>query len=186
MDSPGSDPAQVFALQTLADLAVSWGRVGLVAFGGGSSMVPLMKTECVDLRGWMSDDQFLDALALGNALPGPIAAKMSVYVGLQVAGWLGALVAFSAVMGPPAVMMLGLAGLYFRFRERPAVAGAMEAVKPVVVGMLFWTAIDLFPSGVRNVWSGVVCALACLALVLKVHPALVIVIAMAGGALLLR
>ena len=85
-----------------------------------------------------------------------------------------------------AVMMLGLAGLYFRFRERPAVAGAMEAVKPVVVGMLFWTAIDLFPSGVRNVWSGVVCALACLALVLKVHPALVIVIAMAGGALLLR
>lgn len=181
MDS--ADPSTV---QTLLDLALSWARVGLVAFGGGSAMIPLMKAECVDVRAWMSDEQFIEALALGNALPGPIAAKMSIYVGLQVAGWLGAAVAFCAVMGPPTVMMLGLATLYFRYRELPPVRGAMAAVKPVVVGLLFWTAIDLTPSGVTGWRTGIICGAAILALVLKVHPALVIVAAMAGGALLLR
>ena len=87
-------------MSAIADLAVSWARVGLLGFGGGSSMVPLMHSECVDVRAWMSDDEFLDALALGNTLPGPIAAKISIYVGLQVAGWAGAAVAFGAVMGP--------------------------------------------------------------------------------------
>lgn len=172
--------------QQLLDLAISWGRVGLVGFGGGPSMIPLMKTECVDLRAWMTDEQFIEALALGNALPGPIAAKMSVYVGLQVAGWLGATVAFMAVMGPPGLMMVALAGVYFRYRDKPAIEGAMAAVKPVVIGMLFWTAIELAPSGVRNWQAGLICAAACLALILKVHPAIVIIVAMAGGAVFLR
>lgn len=179
-------PPEPTTLQLLVDLATSWGRVGLVAFGGGSSMVPLMKVECVDVRAWMSDEQFIEALALGNSLPGPIAAKMSVFVGLQVAGWTGALVAFAAVMGPPTVMMLALAGVYFRFKEQPALRGAMEAVKPVVVALLFWTAFDLAPGGVRSWQAGVVCVVALLALVLKVHPALVILAAMLGGALFLR
>lgn len=173
-------------LQILADLAVSWGRVGMLGFGGGSSMIPFMKAECVDLRAWMTDEQFLEALALGNSLPGPIAAKMSVYVGLQVAGVLGALIAFSAVMAPPALMMLALAGLYFRFRDRPAIAGAMEASKPVVVAMLFWVAIMLAPDGVRSVRTGVIAVAACVALFAKVPPALVIVVAMVGGAVFLR
>lgn len=173
-------------LHSLVDLAVSWGRVGLFGFGGGSSMVPLMRAECVDLRAWMSDDQFIEALALGNSLPGPIAAKMSVYVGLQVAGWAGAGVAFAAVMGPPTAMMLGLVAVYLRFKERPAVMGAMATVKPVVIGMLFWTALALAPSGVRSWQAGLICLASILALAADVHPALVIVVAMAGGALFLR
>lgn len=173
-------------LQDLVDLAVSWGRVGLLGFGGGSSMVPFMKHECVDLRAWMSDQEFLEALALGNSLPGPIAAKMSVHVGLQVAGIAGAVVAFAAVMGPSTAMMVALAGLYLRFRDKPAVTGAMAAVKPVVVGMLFWTALDLAPDGVRSVKAGLIAAAACGALLLKAPPALVIIVAMVGGAVLLR
>jgi len=180
------DPNATLSLHTLLDLAVSWGRVGLLAFGGGGAMVPFMKAECVDLRAWMTDQQFLEAMALSSALPGPISAKMSVYVGLQAAGALGAVVAFVAVMTPPAIMMLGLASVYLRVRDRPAVIGAMSAVKPVVVAMLFWAAIALTPDGVRSVRTAVIAVAAGVALYAKVPPALVIVVAMTGGALFLR
>lgn len=177
---PSLDP------RTLLDLAVSWARVGLLGYGGGSSMIPLMKAECVDQRAWMSNEQFIEALALGNSLPGPIAAKMSVFVGLRVAGALGAIVAFTAVMGPSVALMLGLAGIYYRFRDQPAVAGAMQAAKPAVVGMLFWTALMLTPDGVGSVRAAVVAAITCLALFAKVPPAIVLILVMAGGALFLR
>ncbi len=179
-------PEPLVDLRLLTELAISWGRVGLLGFGGGSSMIPFMKAECVDQRAWMDNEQFIEALALGNALPGPIAAKMSVFVGLRVAGALGAIVAFSAVMGPSVALMLALAGVYYRFRDQPAVAGAMEAAKPAVVGMLFWTALMLTPDGVSSVRGALLAALTCLALFAKVPPALVLILVMGGGALFLR
>jgi chromate transporter len=173
-------------MSAVADLAVSWARVGLLGFGGGSSMVPLMHAECVDLRAWMSDDEFLDALALGNTLPGPIAAKMSIYVGLQVAGWAGAAVAFAAVMGPSSILMVALASAFFRYKELPAVQGAMRAVKPVVVGLLFWTAIDLAPAGIKDWRMALLAALSVAVLLAKVNPLLVMLAALGLGALFFR
>lgn len=149
-------------------------------------MIPFMKAECVDQRAWMDNEQFIEALALGNSLPGPIAAKMSVYVGLKVAGVLGAVVAFTAVMGPSVALMLGLAGVYYRFRDQPAVTGAMEAAKPAVVGMLFWTALILTPDGVSSLRGALLAVLTCLALFAKVPPALVLILVMGGGALFIR
>ena len=170
----------------LWDLTVSWGRIGLVGFGGGPGMVPLMKAECVDVQAWMTDGEFLEALALGYSLPGPIAAKMSVCVGMKAGGVPGALVAFAAVMGPAIAMMMGLASLFFRYREQPLVAGAMSAVKPIVIALLAWTVIELAPDGVKG-WTGVLFATAALAaLLLRVHPALVMMSGMAVGALMLR
>lgn len=170
----------------LVDLGLSWLRVGLFGFGGGPAMIPLMKIECVDTRRWLGEDEFLDALALGNTLPGPIAAKMSVFVGWKLGGPLGAAVALAAVVGPTALMMLALGGVYLRFRDHPAVGGAMAAVKPVVVGLLVWTVIDLAPAGVRDWKGGLLAAAAVALLLLKVHPALVMTGALAGGALFLR
>ena len=170
----------------LFDLALSWGRIGVVGFGGGSALVPLMKAECVDGRAWMTEEQFLDLLAAGYSLPGPISAKMSVAVGMQTAGPLGALVSIVAVMAPPALLMLGLGALLTRHRDTPAIAGAMRAVKPVVVALLAWTVLDLAPTGIQGWKAGALAAAALTALILKVHPAIVLVAAMAMGAALLR
>ena len=173
-------------MSVLADLAVSWGRIGLAGFGGGPSMIPLMHTECVETRAWMSDGEFLDALALGNTLPGPIAAKMSIYVGLQVAGWIGAAVAFVAVMGPSSVLMVALASAFFRYKDAAVVRGAMQAVKPVVVAMVAWTAIELAPEGIRSWKGGLLAAVAVVALALRVNPIIVMLAGLGVGALLFR
>ncbi|MGB0639950.1 MAG: chromate transporter [Myxococcota bacterium] len=173
-------------MSSILELAMGWGRVGLVGFGGGPAMIPLMQAECVETNGWVTEEQFLDALAASSALPGPIAAKMSIFVGLEVAGILGAMVAFLGVMLPAVLLMSMLAGVILRYRDAPAVSGAMKAVQPVVIGMLAWTVISLAPTGIRNGSGALLAGAALAALLLKVHPALVIVGAMTIGALFLR
>lgn len=168
------------------DLGAAWLRIGLFGFGGGPSVIPLIRHECVDRYGWMSDAELLDALAFGNALPGPIAVKLAAHVGMQAGGWLGCLVALAALNLPSIAMMLGLAALYARYRDAPSVAGAMAGVRPAVVGLLAYTAWSLAPDGVRNVPAGVIAVAAFVALVLKVHPAVVIAGAMGIGMFFLR
>lgn len=173
-------------MSTLLDLGAAWLRIGLFGFGGGPSVIPLIKHECVDRYGWMTDAELLDSLAFGNALPGPIAVKLAAHVGMQVGGWAGCAVALLALSGPSVAMMLGLAALYMRFRTNPYVVGAMAGVRPAVVGLLAYTVWTLAPDGVRNLGGAALAAGSLIALVLEVHPAIVIAVAMGIGAVFLR
>jgi len=170
----------------IGTLFLGWARVGVVAFGGGPALIPLMRAECVETHGWMTDAEFLDALAMNMILPGPISAKMSVFVGWKIAGILGALAAFVGVMMPSALMMMTLALVYNRFRDSPVVDGAMKAVKPAVVALLAWTVLELVPDGVVNKAGAVIAVGTFALLLLRIHPALVLITAMGAGALFLR
>lgn len=149
-------------------------------------MIPLMQAECVHANGWVTDEQFLEAIAASSALPGPIAVKMSVLVGSQVAGVPGAVAALMGVTIPAVVLISLFAGVLMQVRSAPAVSGAMRAVQPAVVGLLAWTVISLAPDGIRS-WSGALIAGGALAaLAFKIHPAVVIVVAMVIGAVFMR
>ena len=167
------------------DLLMGFGRVGLFGFGGGQAMIPLMEEECVQQAAWMTSEEFLDALAMGNALPGPIAIKMAAMVGWKVGGPIGCLAAILGVAAPAILLMLILAAVYFRFQHNPAVQGAMRAVRPVVIGLLAWTVVVLWPGGIPDVGSGLIALAAFAALALGLHPALVVLVSLAMGALAL-
>ena len=166
-------------------LFVGFARVGLFGFGGGPSMIPLMQRECID-SGWVTEQQFLEGLAVGNALPGPIASKMAVYVGWLDGGWLGALAALAGVVLPSALLMSVLAGVVLRYREHPWMIGALKGVKPAVIGMLAFVAWDLAPAGIVGASGAAVAGLAFAALILRVHPAFVLLGALALGAIFFR
>lgn len=117
-------------------------KVGVLAYGGGPSMIPLMQQEVVS-AGWLSSQDFVDALAMGYALPGPIATKMSLYVGYKQAGLVGAFAGLAGTIAPSGVLMLVLATLFFQFKDSAAIKAALLAVRPTVVGLLMWTAYDL-------------------------------------------
>jgi chromate transporter len=170
----------------LVDIAVAWGRVGLFGFGGGPGMIPMMQAECVQTHGWLTEEQFLEAIAASSSLPGPIAVKMSVLVGSQVSGIPGALAALLGVTVPAITLMTLLTGALMQFRSAPAVSGAMRAVQPAVIGLLAWTVVSLAPDGIRSLSGALIAGGALAALALKVHPAAVIVAAMAIGAVFLR
>lgn len=145
-------------------------------------MIPLMRAECVVRYQWMSDTEFLDALALGNALPGPIAVKMAVAIGKHAAGWPGALVALGGLCLPGVALMVGMAALFQRYKEHPAVGGMLKGARAAVVGMLVWTAWELAPDGIKDLRGGVVAGAALVLLLLHVHPAWVIAGALLVGA----
>lgn len=169
----------------VGDLGVAWLRIGLFGFGGGPSVLPLIRHECVERYGWLSEEELLDAIVFGNSLPGPIAVKLAAYIGLNTGGWVGCAVALLALNVPSVAMMLGLGAVYLRWKDAPVVAGMMRGVRPVVVAMLAWTAWSLAPEGVRD-WRGALLAVgAFVALAFDVHPAILVAVGLVGGALLL-
>lgn len=173
-------------MNALGEIAMGWGRVGLFGFGGGPGMIPLMQVECVQTHAWVTDEQFLEAIAASAALPGPISVKMSILIGGQVAGIPGAIAALMGVVVPAVTLISVLAGVLTQFRDAPVVSGAMRAVQPAVIGLLAWTVVSLVPGGIRTVPSVLLAGGAFVALALKVHPAFVMVAALSLGALFLR
>jgi chromate transporter len=185
------------------ELFISFARVSLFGFGGGPSMIPLVRAEVVEGRGWLTPEAFLDAFAFGNALPGPIITKLAAYVGHQVAGWPGAAAALAGATLPTMALILLATGLVMRGKENPVLRAAIAGIRPVVVALLLLVAWDFAPralgmasgsagdalqgwlAAVRAAWP--LWAIAAASLVatvrFKVHPVPLIVIGAALGLL---
>lgn len=163
------------------DLAAGWLRVGVFGFGGGPSVIPLIRAECVDRYHWMDDAQLLDAVAFGNALPGPIAVKLAAHIGMMQAGWVGSVIAVAALSVPGVAMMLALGTIFARYKDHRVVIGMLRGLRPVGVALLVYTVWTLAPDGVRDVRAGVLAIAALGALLLNVHPAIVIAVGMVLG-----
>ncbi len=173
-------------------------RVALFSWGGGPASLALMQRE-VTAAGWVTPEEFADAVALGNALPGPIAPQVSAYVGYHLAGTAGAVVAAAGTVLPTTLLMLVMVVAFFGVKENRRVAAMITAVRPVVVGLLLWTAYDMaravfgathsgWGQALAARWDGVAIALtAFLVLTLTaVNPVWVILAAALFGLLVYR
>jgi len=117
-------------------------RVALFSWGGGPASLALMQRETTAV-GWLSPAEFADAVAVGNALPGPIAPQVSAYVGYKLAGVPGAVAAATGTVLPTTILMLVMVVFFFGVKDSPAVKAMLKAVRPVVIGLLLWTAFDM-------------------------------------------
>ena len=174
-------------LRTWLNLFLSFAKIGLVGYGGGPAMIPLIQEEVVEGQDWMSDEEFVDTLAMGNTLPGPIATKMSFFIGYKVGGWAGAPIALFGLLLPSLVLMMVLGILFLRFKDLPFAKAMLTAVRPVVVALLAYTAYTVFPKGIKNWHTGLIALVAFGAVAfLNVHPALTILAAAALGLIVYR
>jgi chromate transporter len=162
-------------------------RVGLFAYGGGPSMLPLIQKEVVDNYGWLTSEQFIDVIAMANTLPGPIATKMAISVGLQVGGPWGAFVALIAMLLPSSILIVIFTILYYKYKHLTAVQSIVRGVRPVVIALLLVTVAQLAPKAVYS-WDTFIIALAAFVVVLylKVHPIYTIAVAAILGFWLYR
>lgn len=110
----------------------------IIGYGGGPAIIPLIEAEVVGRYGWLTAQEFAETLALGNALPSPIATKMAGQIGFDVAGVGGALVAVLATVVPSLLLMLGALGLLYRYRDSPRVKRMSQWVRPVIAMMMAW------------------------------------------------
>lgn len=164
--------------QTWLNLFLTFTKIGVLGYGGGPSMIPLVQEEVVEAHSWMTNEEFVDTLAMGNALPGPIATKMSMFVGYKIGGWVGAFLALFALLWPSSVLMMIMGIAFMRFKDLPFAQAMLTAVRPVVVALLAYTTYSVFPQSVKNWHTGLI-ALAAFAAVtfFNVHPALTILVA---------
>jgi chromate transporter len=170
-------------LKSLLDIFVAFFKASILSYGGGPASIPLIKAEVVTNFKWFSNEEFADALAIGNTLPGPIAPKMAAYIGHHVAGIAGAFVGVVATVVPTAVAIIILANLLLAFKDSPRMQGMLKVAKPIVVVLLLQAAIDIMTkNSYPNISAYIVSALAFIAVILlKVNPAVVMLGGLVAG-----
>lgn len=162
---------------------------GIIGYGGGPASIPLIQAEVVDRFQWVTVEEFGELLAIGNALPGPIATKMAGYIGYEVGGAFGSFVALFAIVAPSLIAMLFLLGLLYKFKDSPRVKRMTALIKPSIAILLGMLAFQFFSTSYfgAGIIQTLVIAIVSLLLLekFKVHPALVIVSALIYGAVFL-
>ncbi|WP_442596547.1 chromate transporter [Neobacillus sp. D3-1R] len=162
---------------------------GIVGYGGGPASIPLVQNEVVNRYGWLTVSEFSEVLALGNALPGPIATKMAGYIGYQQGGILGSIVGIFATVAPSLILMIVLLGLLYKFKDSPKVKRMTNYIRPTIAVLLGIMTFSFFSTSIEDTgWIQTVILVVVGFLLLekwKVHPAYVIVGALGYGALLL-
>ncbi len=173
-------------------LHLFWGffKVGILGYGGGPGSISLIQSIAVNGYHWMDNTKFAEMLAIGNALPGPIATKLAATIGWQVGGAMGALSAILGVVLPSVVLMLGLYQLLLAHQSNPYVAGLIRGVKPIVVVLLVLLVVDFIPGAFpqNRYLIPVIIFVAGLVAIkgFKISPVWVIIGSMISGALFLR
>jgi chromate transporter len=170
-------------MTVLVQLAVLFAGLSMLAFGGGSGVIPDMQRAAVDQHHWLTAREFLDMFAISRAAPGP-GSLIVALVGLKAAGLAGSAVAFVAMFGPSSLAV----HLVARFWHRAAQSGWRPVVErglaPVAVGLTFATGLSLM-RGTEHGWLlwGVTLASAALFSLTEISP--VLLLACGAGALLL-
>lgn len=166
----------------LWEIFLAFAKVGILGYGGGPSMIPLVEVEVVQVHHWLTPAEFVDTLAMGNALPGPIATKMAGYVGYQLGGLPGAVAGVAGMVLPSLILMLALGGVLMTYKDTRYVQATLKAVRPVVVALLLVTVWEILPSSVKG-WDTALIGVVAFAGVagLNVHPALAILAAVILG-----
>ena len=117
--------------------------IGLFTFGGGYAMIPMIQDQVVG-KGWMSDAQLTDFIAISESTPGPFAINISTFVGSQVGGIFGAVCSTLGVILPSFIIIILVAIILSKFLMNRYVQGALNGVKPVILALICSTAIIFF------------------------------------------
>ena len=121
----------------------SFFQIGLFCFGGGYAAVPLIQSQIVETNQWLSMGQFADLITIAEMTPGPIAINSATFVGTQVAGLPGAVIATFGCVFPSFVLVLLLSFLYIRYRNLKGMQGILTGLRPAIVAMIAGAGMSL-------------------------------------------
>lgn len=123
-------------------------KVGLVFFGGGFVLIPVLNQHLVTELGWLTQQEFIDGVALSQLTPGPLAV-LATFAGYRVANIAGALTATAALFLPATALMLFISHFYQRLRHVKQIKNFLAGVNPAVVGLILSAAITLAPTALH-------------------------------------
>lgn len=116
-------------------LLLTFFKIGLFTFGGGYAMLPLIESEVLQ-KGWLPLEDIINFIAVSESTPGPFAINMATYVGMETAGFWGAVCATSGVVLPSFIVITVIATFFEKFKNNKTVEGVMSGLRPAVIGLM--------------------------------------------------
>lgn len=153
--------------------------MSLMLFGGGYVFIPLIGEVVVKGHGWLTQREFIDGVALGQIMPGPILVS-AAFIGYKVAGVAGAAVATIGMFGPPALLMIASTRLLERMKRSRTMSAALHGVRPAVIGMIL-AAVVIVGRNAPPVWTSAVIFLGALVALLRFRVEAMWIIPTAGA-----
>jgi len=157
-------------------------RIGMFTLGGGYAMIPVIQSEIVDRHKWMSEEEFLDVLAIAQSSPGVFAVNISIFIGYKLRKVKGAVCTCIGTALPSFLIILLIAMFFHSFKDNKAIEAVFRGIRPAVVALIAVPTFNLAKSAritLANCWIPIVCAMAIYAL--GVSPILIILIAGTAG-----
>lgn len=164
------------------ELFWSFFKIGTFTIGGGYAMIPLMEKELVDRRKWLNSEEFMDILAVAQALPGIFAVNMATNVGSRLKGVAGAISSILGNILMPIAIILGLATCFRYWQNNLLVEAIFKGIRPAVVALIAAPVFNMAKTAKiswRNGWIPLSSAL--LIWLVGVSPILIVLVAIATG-----
>ena len=137
-------------MELLFSLLGNFLQVGLFSFGGGYAALPLIQEQVVTQHGWLSRSEFTDLITISQMTPGPIAVNSATFVGIRLAGFLGALAATFGCILPSCILVTVLSYLYLKYRKMSMLQGVLETLRPAVVSMIAAAGVSILITAFWN------------------------------------
>lgn len=174
-------------MRELLELYCAFFRVGGLTFGGGLTMLPMLKYELAEKKKWVTEDELLDYYAVGQCTPGIIAVNVATFVGHKRRGVVGGIFSTLGMISPSLIIVSILAVFLEQFMSNAYVAHAVGGIKVVVCALMLQTVVTMAKKTVKSVISGVICIIAfALAMFTPVPTVLIVIFAGIFGIILYK
>ena len=169
----------------LWELFLTFAKVGVMTFGGGYAMLPILQREVVENKGWATDEELTDYFAIGQCTPGVIAVNTATFIGKKYRGTVGGVVATLGVVFPSVVIISLLAGVIEYYSGIAWIKNAFAGIRVCVCVLIFNSVLKLWKKAVIDRWTlGIYLVILALALLLDCSPVVFVLLAALGGVVL--
>ena len=164
------------------DLYNTFFRIGILTFGGGLTMLPLLKYELVESKKWITEEKLLNCYAIGQCTPGIIAVNTATYVGYLKKGVFGGIIATLGMVSPSVLIITIVATFLQNFMEYAIIQHALMGIRGAVCALMLNTVVSLAKKSLTSYINVVICAVALiLALFTEIPTILLIILAGVSG-----
>ena len=166
----------------LLNAFISFFKIGAFTLGGGYAMLPLIQDEVVDKKKWLSNEEFIDAIAIAQSSPGPVAVNSSIFIGYKLNGVLGSIVCTLGVILPSFFTILIIVKFLYQHRNNKIIDQIFSGIRPAVVALIFSSVYKLAKTSKLNKYTALISIVSFAVIVLlNVSPIIVILLGGLGA-----
>lgn len=172
-------------MKLLLQMFLTFAKVGVMTFGGGYAMLPILQREVVENKGWATEEELMDYFAIGQCTPGVIAVNTATFIGQKLQGTFGAIFATLGVVFPSLVIISLLAGVIEAFSHLQWVQNAFGGIKVCVCVLIINAVVKLFKKAVVDIPTFIIFLIVALcSIFLSLSPIIFVVLAAVAGIIL--